>query len=100
MTVIGLLFGGRLNAQNYTAWFLLLYLGAMAGIAFMLWTMLLRNNPVGRVAVFNFLIPVFGTMWSGIFLFENIFTLQNILALLLVSAGIFIVNLKKSEKKQ
>ena len=100
LTVIGLLFGGRLNAQNYTAWFLLLYLGAMAGIAFMLWTMLLRNNPVGRVAVFNFLIPVFGTMWSGIFLFENIFTLQNILALLLVSAGIFIVNLKKSEKKQ
>lgn len=100
LTVIGLLFGGRLNAQDHTAWLLLLYLGAMAGIAFLLWTMLLRNNPVGRVAVFNFLIPIFGTMWSGIFLFENIFTLQNILSLLLVSMGIFIVNFRKGFRGQ
>ena len=100
LTITGIILGGKLSTDSLGGWLVLLYLAAMAGIAFMIWTYLLSKNPVSRVAVFNLLIPVFGTMWSGIFLFENIFTLQNILALLLVSAGIFIVNLKKSEKKQ
>ena len=77
---------------------MLLYLAAMAGIAFMLWTMLLFHNDVSRVAVYNLLIPVFGAMWSGIFLGENIFTLINILSLVLVSSGIFIVNISVSKK--
>ena len=92
LILTGLLFGGNLYFYDTSCVLILLYLAAMAGIAFMLWTMLLSYNDVSRIAVFNLLIPVFGTMWSGIFLHENIFTLENIISLLLVSSGIFIVN--------
>lgn len=94
LILAGILFGGKLFFYNTNCILILLYLAAMAGIAFMLWTMLLFHNDVSKVAVFNLLIPVFGTMWSGIFLQENIFTLTNILSLLLVCSGIFLVNVK------
>ncbi len=93
LIVTGFSCGGRLVFYDLSCVLMLLYLAAMAGIAFMLWTMLLFHNEVSRVAVFNLLIPVFGTMWSGLFLKENIFTLVNLLSLLLVCGGIFLVNI-------
>ena len=92
LVISGAVTGGRLNFNGAASVFLLLYLAAMAGIAFMLWTMLLFHNSVSRVAVYNLLIPVFGAMWSAVFLGENIFTLTNLVSLLLVCLGIFIVN--------
>ncbi len=94
LVLIGLLFGGNLIFYTANCWICLIYLAAMAGIAFMLWTMLLFYNNVSRIAVYNLLIPVFGTMWSGIFLGENIFTLINLIALGLACMGIFLVNFK------
>lgn len=99
LIIVGLIFGGNLVFYDINCWLCLIYLAAMAGIAFMLWTMLLAYNNVSRVAVYNLLIPVFGTMWSGIFLGENIFTPINLISLLLVCSGIFIVNFKFSDNQ-
>ncbi len=92
LLITGAALGGSLIFRSTACVLILLYLGSMAGTAFLLWTMLLFHNPVSKIAVFNLLIPVFGTMWSGIFLGEIIFTLQNGLSLLLVCSGIFLVN--------
>ena len=92
LIMTGLIFGGKLTFYNIQCLLILLYLAFMAGIAFMLWTMLLFHNPVSKVAVFNLFIPVFGTMWSGLFLGENIFTPINLISLLLVCSGVFLVN--------
>ena len=94
LLLLGAALGGRLSFHSAGCVLILIYLSLVAGVGFMLWTMLLFYNDVSRVAVFNLLIPVFGTMWSGIFLNEKIFTLQNILSLILVCSGIFIVNSK------
>ena len=64
----------------------------LSTVAFSLWTILLKYNPVSKVTIFGFSIPVFGVALSGIFLGEQIFTLKNITALLFVCAGIIIVN--------
>lgn len=99
LVITGAATGGRLLFSGAGSVFLLLYLAAMAGIAFMIWTMLLFHNSVSRVAVYNLLIPVFGAMWSAVFLGENIFTLTNIISLLLVCSGIFIVNYSSGRKR-
>ena len=95
LIISGMIFGGKLIFYNIQCVMILLYLAFMAGIAFMLWTMLLFHNNVSKIAVFNLFIPIFGTIWSGIFLNENIFTLTNIISLLLVCSGVFLVNYKK-----
>lgn len=64
LAVAGLLAGGRLNPQRFAAWGVLLYLAALSATAYSLWAVLLRENPVSRVAVYMFLQPVFGVLLS------------------------------------
>ncbi len=95
----GLISGGTLNFKSVSCVLILLYLGFMAGGAFVIWTTLLFHNPVSRVAVYNLLIPVFGTMWSAIFLGEQIFTLRNLCAIVLICGGIFLAQQKQKNKE-
>ena len=93
LCLIGPLAGGRLTRVTPGAVLLLLYLAFLSAAAFSLWTMLLKHNDVGKVTVYNFLVPIFGAALSGIFLHESVLTVQNLIALLLVCTGIVIVNL-------
>ena len=55
---------------------------------------------MGKVSLFCFLIPVFGTLLSAIVLGEQILTLRNLSALVLVSGGIAIANYVRETKAQ
>ena len=76
---------------------LMVYLAALSSVAFTLWTGLLRVHPSSSVAVYNFLVPVFGTLLSGLFLNEQVLTVRNLTALALVCAGIVLINRKKTD---
>ena len=95
----GIISGGHLSFNNALCFIILLYLGFMAGGAFIIWTMLLFHNPVSRVAVYNLLIPVFGTIWSAVFLVEQIFSLRNLCAVSLICIGIFLAQHKKPDEQ-
>ena len=66
----------------------------ISAVAYSLWGVLLKHNPVSRVTVFNFMIPVFGVFLSALFPGERDQAggLRSILALILVSIGIYLVN--------
>lgn len=70
----------------------LLYLAVLSAAAFTIWTMLLKRTEVGRISVFNFIIPVSGTLLSAIFMKENIVEVKYLVSLILVCAGIILVN--------
>ncbi len=89
---IGRFAGGSIGSFDMKTGLLLLYLAMTTTVSFYLWANLLKYNPVGKVAIFGFTIPVFGTLFSSIFLHENVLTLTNAAALVLVSIGIIIVN--------
>ena len=97
LLIIGLLTGGHLEQITPTGILLLSYMALLSALAFSIWTALGKYNKMSRIAVFNFLTPVFGALLSALFLGEALFNLQNLLALLLVSAGITIVNRKKEQ---
>ena len=67
-------------------------MAVISSVAFSLWTLLLKYNPVGTVSIYGFTNPVFGVILSALFLGEQAFTLQNLGALILVSLGIIVVN--------
>jgi Permeases of the drug/metabolite transporter (DMT) superfamily len=95
--LIGKGLGGRVEGFTISSTLLLFYMAFISTIAFSLWATLLKYNPVGKVAVYTFSIPIFGVMLSGLFLGETILSWRNLIALLLVSAGIILIN--KSDKK-
>ncbi|MGO4729198.1 DMT family transporter [Paenibacillus sp. 2KB_22] len=96
LTLLGLLLGGRVNHFTLESTSNLIYLALLSSVAFCLWNMLLKYNKVGKVSVYNFLIPVFGALLSALFLGETIFELKNLAALLFVSIGIYLVNRVRS----
>lgn len=95
LLALGLLGGGAGRITVAAEGLLLLgYLALLSATAFTVWTMLLKYHPVGKVTVYMFLIPVFGSLLSAIILQENVFTIRNLCALILVCAGIMTVNRK------
>ncbi|MBU3141998.1 DMT family transporter [Clostridium sp. CF012] len=92
LALIGLASGGRVSHFTPASSALLIYMAILSATAFSLWTLLLKYNKVGVVSIYNFLIPIFGVMLSSIFLGENILEVKNMVALLLVCAGIWMVN--------
>lgn len=71
LTIVGLLFGGRITHISVQAVMLLIYLALVSSIAYTLWGILLKYNPVGKVAVFGFMNPIFGVILSAWLLGEQ-----------------------------
>ena len=91
LTGIGMAGGGHLEALGLHSGALLLYMALLSSVAFAVWSLLLKHNPVGLIAAFNFLIPVFGVALSAIFLGESLLRWSYLAALVLVCAGIWLV---------
>lgn len=90
--------GGALGRVTLGGVLLLGYMIVLSAAAFTIWTALLGKFPVGKVSLFGFLIPVFGTLFSALVLGENIFTVRNLAALVLVSGGIAVANSTSTKK--
>ena len=91
----GLVSGARLTVTSPAAAGILLYLATLSALAYSLWSLLLKHNPVSRVAMFEFLIPVFGVLFSAAFLGERLAgsqALTVIAALVLIVLGTLAVN--------
>ena len=93
LSTLGLLMGGRLTECSGLAFTMLLYLALLSAAAYTIWGILLKYNPVSQVAIYVFSNPVVGVLLSALFLGEGgqAFSLQNLGALALVSAGIYVV---------
>ena len=95
LIVSGLVFGGTLPNVNMLGVVCLLLLIAISAIGFALYNKLLSCNPVGKVAIYNSLIPIVGAVTSCLCLGET-FHLKYALAGGLAAFGIYIINKGKN----
>lgn len=94
MILLGGIWGGRLTVITGKGIAMLIYLAMVSAVAYSLWGILLKYNPVSKVAVFGFVNPISGVILSSIFLNEEgqTFGIKGFIALLFVCIGIFVVN--------
>lgn len=94
MALMGLSFGGSVSVESFKAMAVLLYLAFLSAAAYSLWGILLKYNPVSRVTVYSFTIPVFGVFLSKIMLSEegNVSLLNLVIALIFICTGIMVLN--------
>ena len=91
LLIFGYAGNGTLTFQS-SGLLLLLYMAVLSAVAFSVWTWLLFHYQVSSISIYNLLIPVFGTLLSGLLLRENVFTAVNIASIFLVCGGIAAVN--------
>ena len=99
LIVIGWLLHGDVGVFTWKSAALVFYMALLSTVAFSLWTLLLKYNPVGKVAVYGFTIPIFGVLLSGILLGETIFSVKYLAALLFVRGGVILVNRNDAGKQ-
>lgn len=94
LAAAGFALGGRFAQVTPAGLGMLFYLACVSGIAYSLWSILLKHNPTSRVAIFGFMNPIFGVVLSSVLLGEAgaLPWLQTLVALALITAGIIIVN--------
>lgn len=80
-------------------WALFIYSAILSAAAFTIWYNILKYNKAGEVTVYRFMIPITGTILSGIFLPNEHLTVSIIFALILVAFGIGSVNHWNKPKK-
>nr|MCR5303524.1 DMT family transporter [Lachnospiraceae bacterium] len=99
--VIGFFMGGRLVYSGPACVLNLIYMGFISAGAYTLWGIILKYNPVSRISIMGFSTPVIGVLLSALLLGENkeAFSLVGLCSMLLVAAGILIVNIHLPEKK-
>ena len=97
MTVIGIAFGGNIVIESTAAFGVITYLSFLSAVAYALWGLLLKNNPVSKVTIYSFMTPVMGVILSNLMLTEQngvpVFNL--LITLILVCMGIFVLNYNK-----
>lgn len=94
LIIIGAAAGGKIHPNSVGSYFMLFYLAFLSACAFTLQGFLLKYNPVSRVAVFKSTNPIFGAIFSAIILGESeqLLSYTTLIALVLVCAGIFVIN--------
>lgn len=98
LIISGALFGGTISFESAKGIGILVYLSLLSAIAYALWGILLKYNPVSKVTIFSFMTPVFGVILSKIMLTESSEVLLSnlFIALLLICIGIVTINYQKS----
>ena len=99
LVILGLALGGNVYLGDIKGIAVLTYLAFLSAIAYALWGILLKFNPVSRVSIFSFTTPIFGTLLSSLMLTESSGTnpVNLAITLVLVSLGILMLNYKKDK---
>lgn len=101
LTLIGVGMGGHLGSVTVVGIVIIVYLALVSAVAYTLWSVLLAWNDVSKVAIFGFVNPLCSVILSALILGEvkQAFNTGSLVALLLVCAGIYIVNYQAKNKK-
>lgn len=98
--VLGTVMGGRLHVQSALAAVVMLYLAFICGAGYVLWALLMKNNPVSRISIFCFVNPVANVLLSAVLNGEPLFRWQYLAALVFVCVGIWLVNKAPAQKEK
>jgi len=100
MILVGLLTGGVITINSAAAFGVMLYLSLLSAVAYSVWGILLKNNPVSSVSIYTFMTPVSAVILSNLMLNEKstVGFLNLISALILICGGIFILNYQRKNR--
>ena len=94
LILIGFLGNGRITTVTPSGILVLLHLSLVSAVAYTIWAVLLKHNPVSKVSIYGFMTPVCGVLLSAVLLSETsqAFGMTGFISLILVCGGIYLVN--------
>ena len=102
MVIVALILGGSFDSFSLAAFGILTYLSFLSAVAYALWGVLLKHNPVSRVTIFSFMTPVFGVILTALMLPDEstVHIINLLISLILVCTGVFLLNYTHKTKQK
>ena len=97
--IVGIVSGSKIPPYSLSSMILTIYLALMSSIVFTIWSLMLQYHKPSSMTIFKFSIPIFGSILSILFLSEEVFTLELLIALALVSVRMIAVNLTPKKNR-
>lgn len=99
LVLIGIILNGKFDFIGMLPIFICLSL--IYAVSYVLWTVLLKNNPASSITIYSFMTPVFGVIFSSLLLPEDggVATVNLIIALVLVCIGIILWGYEKPNNR-
>ena len=69
----------------------------VAFLSYLVWFALVARYPISLLHAFSFFTPVFGVIFSGILILGEVISSNLVMALVLVSLGMVLVNYRPTE---
>lgn len=94
LSIIGICMGGYIHLSFGLGLLVLIHLALVSAIAYTIWGLLLSANPISKIGIYMCVTPIVGVFLSSILLHESneAFRIETLLALLLVSLSVYLVN--------
>lgn len=94
---LGHFMGGDVRSLHFSplSTVLFIYLALLSSVAFCLWYYILQYRKIGEISLYKFFVPVSGTLLTALFVPGESLMPIHLVALILVSIGIVIVNKQK-----
>lgn len=97
--ILAVVLRGQLSNGGAVGFALYLLLALISSLCYMVWTAILKVNPAGKVTVYQCANPISGAIAASLLLGENVFQLKYIVAIILVSIGIVVINSHPGTKR-
>ena len=98
LTVGALAAGGRVTRITAGSVGIIAYICLASIVSYLLWNTLLKYNDISKMSIIKYLEPVFGTLFSGIIVKENIFRPEYFVAFAVIAAAIIVSNVKLKKR--
>lgn len=92
LLIIGKLLGGGMSFAFNQSVFIMGYICIASIFSYCIWFTVVKNGELSKLFIIKFAEPVFACVFGAMILGENIFTVQYLIAFLLISGGIYISN--------
>ncbi|MEE0946354.1 MAG: EamA family transporter [Acutalibacteraceae bacterium] len=92
LLVAAFVMGAEMLTFDFKSILVFAYICTASICAYTLWYYVLKNNSLSKMFIIKFAEPLFACIFGAVFLGENIFKIQYLLAFVLISTGIILGN--------
>ena len=101
MATLGLIGGGEMKPDGELAYLYLFAIILATAIPFLIWTELYKYNKASIMGIYGLTTSIFGVIATGIMIPEaNVFSWQILVAMVLITMGMWIANKTNNEKEK